>query len=115
MKIDRDMLLIVKSDQFGADEPDLGAKLTQAFFTCLLDSGSIPDEMIFLTRGIFLTTEGSPVLGLLERLAAAGTRISSCGTCLDYYGRREKLVCGEPGTMKGTVEAIQGHSRVVTQ
>ncbi len=114
MDIDRDTLLIIKSDQFGADEPDLGAKLTQAFFTCLLESGRLPDEMIFLTRGIFLTTEGSPVLDQLEKIAAAGTRISSCGTCLDYFDRRGKLACGEPGTMVGTVASIQAHARVVT-
>ncbi len=114
MTIDSDTLLIIKSDQFGADEPDLGGKLTQAFFTCLLESGSLPDEMIFMTRGVFLTTEGSPVLEQLEKIAAAGTRISSCGTCLDYFDRREKLACGEPGTMKGTVEAIQSHAKVVT-
>ncbi|MBW2263997.1 MAG: sulfurtransferase-like selenium metabolism protein YedF [Deltaproteobacteria bacterium] len=113
MTIDKDTLLIVKSDQFGADEPDLGAKLTQAFFACLLESGSLPDEMIFMARGVFLATEGTPVLDMLEKIAGAGTRISSCGTCLDYYDRREKLVVGVPGTMKGTVEAIQTHAKVV--
>ena len=114
MEIDRDTLIIIRSEQLGADEPDLGARLTKAFFTCLIGSGRLPDEMIFMTRGIFLTTEGSPVREDLERIAGAGTRISSCGTCLDYYGRREKLVCGEAGTMKGTIASIQAHAKVVT-
>jgi len=113
MPIDPELLLVLKSAHFGADEPDLGAKLTQAFLSTMLESDRLPAMMICMAGGVFLTTEGSPVLDLLRRFESAGTRIRSCGTCLDYYGRRESLQVGEAGNMRQTVDALLGFKKVV--
>jgi hypothetical protein len=64
--------------------------------------------------GVFLSTEGSPVLGLLQRLAEAGCDLASCATCLEYYGRRDKLRAGREGNMKETVQAMMAAAKVLT-
>lgn len=113
MTIDKNLMVLVKSDGIGGGEIDLSQKLMQNFLKTLLESGTIPDIMIFMNTGIFLTTEGSPVLDTLKELERNGSQIISCGTCLAYYSRKEKLVVGRGGTMKDTVEAILNHGKIL--
>lgn len=113
MTRDEDLLLLVKSAGIGDGEPDLGEKLMVSFFRMLVESGRAPARAIFMNSGVFLTTRGSPVLEALRTLAAAGTEIVSCGTCLDYYKRADKLEIGAPSTMKETVAALLRYPRVV--
>ena len=56
-------------------------------------------EKVWLHRknyiAIFETgREGSPVLEDLKTLEKEGTRICTCGTCLDFYKMKEKLAVG---------------------
>ncbi len=113
MKTVSGLLLLIESAGVGDGEPDLGEKLMKAFLTQLLELGSLPAKAIFMNTGVFLTTEGSPVAEQLRSLAAAGCEISSCGTCLDYYDRRDKLIVGEPGNMKDTVRALLESDKVL--
>jgi len=79
----------------------------------LLESGTLPARVICMNTGIFYTTEGSPVLDLMEQLEAAGTEIRSCGTCLAYYGRADQLKVGAVGNMRETVRAMQSARKVL--
>lgn len=114
MAKDESFLLVVKSNLLGEGEPDLGEKLIIAFFKMLLESDTAPDAVIFMNSGIYLTTSGSPVLEQVRELEKGGTTISSCGTCLDYYGRKDKLEVGRAGNMRETVAALTSHQKVVT-
>ena len=108
------LLLIVKSSGLGEGEVDLGEKLIRSFFSVLLEQQEPPERMIFVNSGIFLTTAGSPVGDILAEFEKQGTEIFSCGTCLDYYGRQEKLIIGEVGDMKGTVSSLLDYEKVIT-
>ncbi len=114
MRIDQDFLLVIKSNLLGEGEPDLGEKLITAFFKMLIEARTIPESIVFMNTGIFLTTSGSPVLEQVKMLEKEGTTIFSCGTCLDYYGRKEKLEAGDAGNMEGTVNSILSHKKVVS-
>lgn len=114
MTIDNNFLLLLKSLGLGEGEPDLGEKLLKSFLEILLESGSIPSKIICMNSGIFLTTEGSSVSDLLNKFANAGCEILSCGTCLDYYGRKAKLIIGSPTNMKDTVDALLSFKRVIS-
>lgn len=113
MTVDKNMMLLVKSNGIGEGEVDLAQKLMQNFLKTLLESGTIPDIMIFMNSGVFLTTEGTPVLDTLKEFERNGAQIVSCGTCLAYYDRKEKLVVGRSGTMKDTVEALLSHTKII--
>ncbi|MBI5439675.1 MAG: sulfurtransferase-like selenium metabolism protein YedF [Deltaproteobacteria bacterium] len=105
--------LLVLSDQIGP-EPELGRILIRAFLATLSSAASRPSKLMFLNRGIHLTTAGSEVVDVLRELEKVGIEILSCGTCLDFFGKREQLVVGRISNMYDTVETLTGPSKVVT-
>ena len=105
--------LYLNTDKMGEGDPDLGRKLLAIFLEKLADSDVPVDIVGCVNNGIFLTTEGSPVLGSLEKLAARGARIVTCGTCLDHHNRRHLLQIGEVGGMDGTVQIMATADRVI--
>jgi len=113
MEIEKNLLLVLKSSVLGESEPNLGEKLLMAFLDTLFESGTVPARIVCLNSGIFLTTEGSPVIETMKKYEEQGTKIFSCGTCLDYYGRKDKLVVGQPTNMKDTVNALLDFKKVV--
>jgi len=113
MAVNNDFLLVIDSAGLGDGEPDLGEKLMKAFLNVLLESGDLPAKIILMNSGVFLSTEGSPVLDLLIRYEEQGSELLSCGTCLEYYGRKDKLRVGEPTNMKDTVRALMNFSKVL--
>ena len=50
---------------------------------------------------------------VLKELEKKGVEILSCGTCLDYFGLKDKLVVGSVTNMYDTVESLLGSASVV--
>jgi len=114
MSIDYDLLLLLKSAGLGDGEPDLGEKLMVSFLTMLRQRETIPARIICMNSGIFLTTDGSPVAEILQEFENDGSKVLSCGTCLDYYGRTDKLIVGSPTNMEDTVRALLDFKKVLS-
>ena len=114
MATNKDLLVMLKSNGLGEGEPDLSEKLLKGFLNMLLESGQTPGRLICMNSAIFLTTEGSPVLDILRKYEEAGTDILSCLTCLEYYGRKEKLQIGKPTNMRETVHALLDFPKVIS-
>jgi len=81
----------------GADE--LGYRLTQLFIKTLPDIDRKPSVLTFLNSSVFLTLKDSPVLEYLEFLEEEGVRILVCGTCLDYFDKKDELAVGMVSNM----------------
>jgi len=108
------LLVVIASNVVGDGEPDLGEKLMGAFLAQLLETGSVPEKMIFMGAGVFLTTSDDTGLNaLLKRFEEDGTVIRSCGTCLEYYDRKDRLRVGAPGNMAETVEDMVRFEKVI--
>ena len=60
-----------------------------------------------------LTCEGSPLLEDLKTLEAEGVEILSCGTCLGFYGLKEKLAIGSVSNMYEIVEKQMNADRIL--
>lgn len=114
MTVDSDLLLLIKSSSLGDGEPDLGEKLMQAFLMTLLEKGDLPARIIFMNSGVFLTTEGSSIVAILQEFEAGGSELLSCGTCLEYYKRKDKLTIGKPTNMAETVDAMLRFPKVLS-
>ena len=114
MTLDKNLLLMLKSSGLGDGEPDLGEKLMRSFLEMMLETGTVPAKIICMNSGVFLTTEGSPVSDLMSEFKKAGSEILSCATCLDYYGRKDKLIIGAPTNMKDTVIAMKGFKKILS-
>lgn len=106
-------LWYVNSDVMGQD-PDIGARLMQMYFNSLGDRMAEPSTFAFVNRGVFLTLDDSPVLEALRALEAKGSRLLSCGTCLDFYAVRERLAVGEVGSMPLLEEQMLAAAKVIT-
>jgi selenium metabolism protein YedF len=107
-------VLVVPSEFMGRGEhEELGNILVRAFFHTLGEVEPLPQTIIFFNSGVKLTTEGSPVLEDLCALAGQGIEILACGTCLDYYGLKDKLAVGEISNMYTIAETMLGAGHLV--
>ena len=105
--------LYLNSDKMGEGDPQLGKQLLKSFLTELADSDAQIDVIGCVNSGINLTTEGSDVVDILAKLQEKGARIASCGTCLDYHKKRDKVLIGEVGTMKMTIQIMTSADKVI--
>jgi selenium metabolism protein YedF len=105
--------LLVTSSRLGDGPEELGTLLMKNFIHTLLETAELPSRMLFLNTGVFLTTEGSDVLEALDKLTGMGVEILSCGLCLDYFGRKDKLRAGGTTNMLTTVESLLGATKVI--
>jgi selenium metabolism protein YedF len=99
-------VMVISSDRLGSGPEELGLLLMKNFIITLLDLEALPDRIFFLNTGVNLTVEGSDVLEALERLGNRGVEILSCGICLDYFGKKDKLRAGAVTNMFTTAESI---------
>ena len=105
--------LYLNSDKMGEGDSDLGKKLLKSFLSNLANSDVQIDVVGCVNSGINLTTEGSEVLDILKKLEAKGAKIATCGTCLEFHGRKDKLLIGSIGTMPMTVQIMADADNVI--
>ncbi len=106
-------VILCMSDLFGVGDEALGQVLIKGFFYSLTELANPPQSIIFMNKGIFLALKGSPVLDSLHELAARGTEILSCGTCLDFYQNKDLLAVGEITNMYSATEILNGAGRIL--
>jgi len=106
-------VVCITTDRFGTGDEELGEILMKAFLNTLWDYQPRPAKLLFINSGVMLTTEGSEVLEALKLLEKEGVKIFSCGTCLDYYGVKEKLRVGKVTNMYEIVDALLTAGKVV--
>ncbi len=77
--------IFVKDDRMG--EGDFGRKLMKGFFKALSEYNKIPKNIIFVNRGILLTTQDDnlDLVESLKILESKGTKIYSCGLCFENF------------------------------
>ena len=105
---------LITQDTLGNGSEELGAILMKAFFVSLQEIKPWPSALFFLNSGVRLTTEGSLVLNALLALAEGGVSIMSCGTCLDYFQLKDKLVVGTVTNMYTILSESNGPGRTIT-
>lgn len=85
----------------------------KSFLFAVTQLEELPKTMLFYNGGATLTTEESDSLEDLKNLEAQGVEIMTCGTCLDYYGLKEKLAVGTVTNMYSIVETMEQASKVI--
>jgi selenium metabolism protein YedF len=106
-------VMLISSDQLGTGDEALGQLLIASFINTLPEASLKPSKILFINRGVMLTTEGSRVLDSLLQLEKAGVQIFSCGTCLNHYQLKEKLKVGKVTNMYDTVDSLMAAEKVV--
>lgn len=98
--------IVVLSDELGKGESELGHMLMKSYLYALARTDEAPDKIIFMNSGAYLTSQTSESLEDLRLLEQKGTKIYTCGTCMNYYDITEKLAVGQPGNMADTAQAM---------
>lgn len=110
---ENNLVIFVGSNVLGTGDDKLGAVLMKSYMYALSESSTFPKAMLFANGGVKLTTEGSDVLSSLKSLEEKGVSIMSCGTCLDFYNLKEKLVVGTVTNMYNIVELMNKASNTI--
>lgn len=100
----KNTVVVVSSDKMGEGSEELGGILIKSFFYALTQQDELPATVLFYNGGAKLSVEGSPVLEDVKNLAAAGVKVFTCGTCLNFYGLGDKLAVGEVTNMYDIVD-----------
>jgi selenium metabolism protein YedF len=108
-----DTVLLFASDRLGDGPEELGRLLMKNFIITLLDVAGAPDRLLFVNSGVLLTTEGSEVLEALEALGDRGVEVLSCGLCLDFFHRKDRLRVGGVTNMFTIAESLLKAGSVV--
>lgn len=98
--------MVISKNTLGSGDDKLGFALMKSYLYALSESDKIPSDLLFLNGGVKLTIEGSDCLETIEALKNKGVNILSCGTCLDFYGIKDKLKVGEITNMYTIVEKM---------
>ena len=77
-------------------------------------SGERPAKILFYTQGVRLACKGSPVVETLQKMAAAGTELVLCKTCLDYLNLADQVEVGVVGGMPDIVTAMHAAEKVIS-
>ena len=107
------VVVYINSHLLGVGDEALGSILMRAFLKTLLDMETRPNRLILINSGVRLASEGSEVLETLRTLSEKGVEILSCGTCLDFYGLKEKLRVGIVSNMYDIAQSLLGADRLI--
>ena len=99
--------IMIATDVIGTGDAELGHNLMKSYIYSLTEADVKPETIMFLNKGVYLTTKNSPVLDMIKQLEADGVEILSCGACLDFYKLNEALEVGTVTNMYSNVEIMQ--------
>jgi selenium metabolism protein YedF len=86
----------------------------KSFFYTLTQMKDAVTALIFINSGVALTSQGSEVLDHLLELEQVGVEILSCGTCLDFYHLKNRLMVGQVSNMYSILERVSAADKVIT-
>ena len=107
------MVVVLSANVMGTGEEKLGKALMKAFVFALTRQDVLPETILCYNTGAYLTCEGADTLEDLKSLEAEGVNIMTCGTCLDFYGMKEKLALGSVTNMYEIVETMENAGKLI--
>jgi len=106
-------LLYINSSTLGQGDENLGNKLMVSFLKSLIKNNTRIHAVFCVNSGAFLTCQNPETIALFKELNQKGAVISTCGTCLDFYGLRDQLQVGEAGSMDLAITLMQQADQVI--
>jgi len=107
-------VVVLNKAQMGGGSEELGRKILA---TCLRKlPAAFPDleALVLFNGGALLATNDSFVAQELTMLHDRGVEMLVCGTCVDFFGIRERLLFDPPSNMDAILAAMAKADKVVT-
>ena len=99
-------VVAIQRNRLGDGAEELGTILIKGFINTLPEVTLKPKTIVILNSGIFLALKDSPVIDSLKKLEDIGVEILACGTCLDFYKKKEELGVGKISNMYDILERL---------
>ncbi len=106
-------VVAITSATMGTGSEELGKLLMKGFIYALSQQEQLPKTILFYNGGASIPTEGSVSLEDLKAMEAQGVEIYTCGTCLDFYGLKDKLAVGSVTNMYSIVELLSKATHII--
>ncbi|MBU0482159.1 MAG: sulfurtransferase-like selenium metabolism protein YedF [Proteobacteria bacterium] len=114
LKTNACLVIYINSESIGSGDSGLGKTLMGAYMETLSHSINEISHIILINSGVKLACKGSPVADDLKAFAEVGVRILSCGTCLKFYGIKDRLEAGEVSNMVTIVDTLKKAGKVLS-
>ncbi len=111
--IGADFVVFIDSDSLGRGSEELGKILMRSFMQTLEQLEAQPQKIILVNSGVKLACEGSEVLEDLQEFSLKGVEILSCGTCLDYFRMKNKMLAGKVSNMYEISNSLTQAGKVI--
>ncbi len=108
------VVVVIPSLSMGRGDADLGFILVRSFVGTLIEFADSLEKLILFNEGVKLAVDDSPVLEELKGLEERGVEILVCGTCLDFFGLKERVSVGTVSNMYSITEAMLSAEKLVT-
>jgi selenium metabolism protein YedF len=99
-------VVAISSDSMGRGDEELGMVLMRSYLHTLTEVEPRPDVVVFFNNGVRLGVDDSPALGDLRAIAARGTRLLFCGTCVNALELKDRIPVGEISNMYAISETM---------
>ena len=107
--------VFIGKDFVGDGDGELGRNLMKMALYTLSESDDVPASLLFMNAGVKLVAGGEQqIIDSVNKLAERGTEVLVCGTCLDFYGVKDKLAAGEVSNMYDILGRMQEAAKVIT-
>jgi len=106
-------VMVIAADTMGTGSEELGGILMKAFINTIKEVKPLPSSIIFYNSGIMLTVEGSPLIATLKELESLGVSILVCGTCVNYYDKKDLVRVGIVSNMYTILETLTAAQTVI--
>lgn len=107
-------VVFIRAETIGRGDDELGLNLMMNFIHHLSVTEPAPSVIIAMNAGVKLVIEGSDVLEDLRELERKGARILACGTCLNFFGVKEKQKVGVVSNMVEITKTLLEAKKVIT-
>jgi len=109
----RKSLVFVDGETMGRGSDELGKVLMRSFLNTIKELEVRPWRLIFLNSGVKLATSDSEYIAILKEIENMGVEIISCGTCLDFFGIKEKVGVGRVSNMYEILTSFNEATNVI--
>ena len=109
----KNLVVAIGSASMGVGSEELGKTLMKGFLYALSQQEELPRTILFFNGGATIPIQGSVSVEDLKSMEAQGVQILTCGTCLDYYGLKDRLAVGGVTNMYTIVEILTGADKVI--
>jgi selenium metabolism protein YedF len=106
-------VVFISSDCIGRGDDKLGRLLTNLFLRTLSERPAKPAFLLLANSGVKLALADSDDLRTLRALEGQGVGIMVCGTCLDFFGVKDRLRVGVVSNMYELVDILMSGARLV--